>query len=49
MIIYSIDFEVKTKESTFLFILARFDNFRLMGYQKAARGYPRKESRTFRR
>ena len=37
----------KTKEWTFLFILARFDNFWVMGYQKRDQGYPRKESRRF--
>ena len=35
----------KTKEWTFLVILARFDNFPFVGYQKAPQGYPRKESR----
>ena len=35
----------KTREWPFLFILAQFNTFPDTGYQKAAQGYPRKESR----
>ena len=34
-----------TKEWTYGFPLARFDTLCIVGYQKAAQGYPRKESR----
>ena len=37
----------ETKEWPFLFMLARFDDFCFMGYQKRDQGYPRKESRRF--
>ena len=36
-----------TKEWTFGFMLARFDTLCIVGYQKAAQGYLRKESRRF--